>query len=288
MGRNSRKSVKKDAIEVEAGNNKRPVTIESFLSLTAIVISVITLICTGVWHRQDMANQILIFSEETSFDIDYGSESFNFTLGIEQGGIKKAFWANISDSGIDYQNKKTLGTKNSVTLTGNLLPMYYNQDKGRLSKDEKVLFDSGNAGLKIQPFPEQALIIMDTTERWWIYYFIFSPEITPYNLEYDLSGISEDGTEVGSYVRELEKQNSKIVMIDGRITSVETIKNELERNGIDGSYYFFEESLEETGIDAGAITDSNPYIDNVYEIPDAEKIFKNIEKIHNDINSLQL
>ncbi len=265
------------------------------ISIISIVISILAVFAAisvpYISYRLDLKNKPLVLGEKINlyFD-DENSENgkYNITFNMKQGSLKKAYIANWEDDGcVVYENI-------IEDLDGGVLSLSRKSDQTNIDMNsENVNIVNVNTKemylingyINKRYIEDFALVLLDTTGQWWIYYFISSPEFVPENVEYNLKLQDEDGKEIINVESEIEKQEMSYVIIDGTLTSVSSIEKALAK--LDTDYHLFEKPKTFKGKNDIEIT-SNPIMIDVYNPPTSANIYDKIIEIHKDIVELSL
>ena len=247
-------------------------------SILAVIISFTSILITIWIHKNEAFNESLVLSSEISIQIDNNYEdSYIIEFDIKQGGIKKAYIAmTSSDGSIAYESILQSSSGSAIKLVRN---------SGKSKEDIQTNTGKiiGDGIVEINSIKNFALIILDTTEQWWIYYFISTPEFVPKNSSYMLTVYGENGDVIASLNRELEIQKMSRIIIDCSLISVSSIEEAMKDLKVD--YYFFNMPQDFEGVN-GEIFTSNPRMENLYELPSATDIYSNIIKIREDIKKM--
>lgn len=264
-----------------------------WISLLSVCISFLTMVITFgtpyISYKIESINKPLVLGEKIDVYFDNeSSKNYNITFSIEQGGLKKAYIANWEDDGsVVYENI-------IENLDGESLRFSRKSKQIEVNKDNNnVTIKNGNTNkiylmegyICIRKIEDFALVLLDTTGQWWIYYFISSPEIIPENIEYNLQLVDESGSVVTNVTSEIQRQEVNYVIIDGTLTSNASIEKALII--LDTDYYLFGTEKTFEG-ENGAIITSNPVIKNIYNPPSSISVYDKITQIHKDISFLSI
>lgn len=232
------------------------------------IVAIVTFISLIIAYRQyiiDVNNRGLVFCEEIKLKYD-SDNNYSVEFQKEQGGIKKAYLADVSYNGINYKclNSKLEDCKlefNSLDINSEML----------------------SEELHIADIKHFAVVIQDTTNNWHIFYYIVQPEIDFDNLSYRLC-VTIDGKEYANET-ELKKNEMHYIVLDCNLINKSTIEKELNNSTLNFTIYL--EPFDVHGPN-GEIFESNPRIEVPYTKPDTEEIYTNIQQIREDIKSSML
>lgn len=265
------------------------------ISIISIVISIIAVLAAisvpYISYRLDLKNKPLVLGEK--IDLYFEDENnedgkYNITFNIEQGGLKKAYIANWEDDGcVVYENI-------IEDLDGGALRLSRKSEQREIDMNNfNTTIENGNTSeaflidgyISMRCIGEFALVLLDTSGQWWIYYFISSPEFIPENVEYKLQLLGENGEIIISDASRIERQEMSYVIIDGTLTSVSSIEKTIAK--LDTNYYLFERRKTFEGENGIKVT-SYPIIKDAYKPPTSANVYDKIIEIHRDINDLSL
>lgn len=274
----------KHSVERQSKDKKGNITI--IISIIAIIAAFVSpLLINAIEGR----NKPLLLSDKISLYKEGESESYNIEFYIKQGGLKKVYVAiPTSDGEIVYNNIIENFDNKSIKIIEDSVSKKV--DVSEIVVSTKSIFkenmrDSINGNIFIKTIDNFALVLLDSTGQWWIYYFITSPEIEPQNVQYSLQVFNQNGEIIAEMMEDVQVQAMQTVVIDGTLTSVASIRQQIE--ALNGEYEFFKTPRSFKGKNGEEFT-SNPVVQNIYEPPKPEEIFSNIQKIHDDIKEFSL
>lgn len=281
----------KNILEILNGNDTKRNKSYNWTNIISLILSIISIgasiFTTYSIFKMEGFNKCLLLSDiELKID-DSNEDSYLIEFDIKQGGIKKAFIATISDEGtIKYDNISEKAGKKTISFTRNAEVNQFN-----LSDCEIVIQNRGgvqngslNGIIEKKYISDFAFVILDTTDQWWVYYIIVSPEYVPNNSVYCLYVYGEDAELIAKHEKQLETQEITYTVIDGSLTNIVTIRDKIESE-LKKDYNLYNSDECFSGIN-GEVFRCNPKIINLYKPPDAEDVYNNILNIHEDIDKL--
>lgn len=221
-------------------------------------------------------NKSFVLEDEIKLDHITGN-SYSVEFNIEQGGIKKAYVADIS---ADKNGNNSIIYK---TLDTNLDNVKININDNRILEIDFAGLDFDKSIIpEIKDIKQFAIVVLDTTNEWTVSYFIIRPEINLADKKYNFTVKSEN--EIVEMEKDLTVDSMQQVLLDGDLINISTINERIKIFEEEHRYYFFNEPIE-IELENGELFKSNPYIDMVYKIPSSQEIYDNIKAIYDDIFS---
>jgi len=247
-------------------------------SWLAFLISVASFISSCQNSERDIFNKSLILNKQ--IELEYiNDDTYKMSIEKKQGGIKKAY---IADIDIEDDAIEIIYKESTDNIVGNQLEI--KMQTGVTGDVSGLFVELIDENLGIKDIKQFALVVLDTTDQWNIYYCIIQPEINP-DLVYQTI-LEANGKVIGIEQKEMKKQDMIGVLIDGTLINVPSIKNEMSVFDNVGKYYFYDVPLEIKG-ENGEIIKSNPYATIEYSMPEAETVYKNMQNIYEDIKNLK-
>lgn len=217
-------------------------------------------------------NQSFVLNEIT---LEYvKGDRYKVLFDKQQGGIKKAYIADIREEGIVYN----LLSQSLEDCEIELFPV--DTEKIKQYQDNSNIDVSG---LKFEDIRQFALVVLDTTDQWNVHYFVVRPEIDGSKYEYKFEVAKDDGQTIAGYKEELKKDEMQCASFDTQLINELTISEKIAILSEKYEYYFFSEAIKLKGKNGEIIT-SNPYMEIHYTVPTVQEIHDNIVEIYTDIN----
>lgn len=279
-------TISKEIDDSIVNENKNKINVISLIiSILALIVSILV----PFWiYKMQLFNETLVLSSEIGLEIDdQYKDKYAIEFDVKQGGIKKAYIATVlPDDSIIYDSILQYSNGNTIRLVRDSRK---SEEKIQKSTESMQFYNEneilGDGILEINTIEDFALVLLDTTEQWWIYYFVSTPEFIPVNCEYSAKIFGENGDEIATFKKKLEIQEMDRIFIDGSLTSVTSIEEAMKNLKVD--YYLFEKPQSIKGKN-GEIFMSNPRIENLYKLPKEDDIYNSIIKIRDDIKKLSL
>lgn len=202
-------------------------------SFVTFVVPIISLIMSFIliFEVPIVANQTLMEKKNMSLvlnntiEVDYDStkEKYKINVNILQGSIKKAYVADITDSGdgsfdiVYYQLNNEL---KDIELPLDNKKVKYVVEEDTVFENQDFIQD-----FIIEDIRQFAFVILDTTDQWSVWYCIVRPAITPNSSMYNFQVDYETGT--ASDVQPINIEEEQVVVLDGGLINLDTIQNSL-------------------------------------------------------------
>lgn len=247
---------------------------------------IITMKVANIQNELSLKNSTFILRDNV--DVELASKECTISFFIEQGGIQKIYTAEqgINSIVFEEENNKIIEDKKNnkcIRITKKLTEAETEQE---MTMDENV--KKIYSQLDIKDIRTFAILILDTTNKWNIYYCIVQPEINPKNLSYSLA-LYQKNELIGENEKQLDIKKGKSVIIPGEIVNVETIEKMISDEGFktNDKYYFFTEDMKIKGKHGEEVL-SNPCIDIAYSVPTANEIYDDFKEIHDTIQQFDI
>lgn len=196
--------------------------------ITAVAGIIITMKVANIQNELSLKNSTFILQDNV--DVELASKECTISFFIEQGGIQKIYTAEqgINSIVFEEENNKIIEDKKNnkcIRITKKLTEAETEQE---MTMDENV--KKIYSQLDIKDIRTFAILILDTTNKWNIYYCIVQPEINPKNLSYSLA-LYQKNELIGENEKQLDIKKGKSVIIPGEIVNVETIEKMISDEG---------------------------------------------------------